>query len=811
MATRTAAIKLQVQELGQLTKLQSSITALASRQKDLNKSIREATKAGKTNTTEFKRLNQQLASVRVNLKGARTNFTRLSKSILVSNGAIKKSRGLLASFRGALLQAGGALGVAFGVREILRFGAEAVALAGKVEGVTQAFELLGRPDLLAELQEATKGTVSNLQLMADTVKAENLGIPVEKLGKLFEFVRRRAKATGEEVSILQEKLVLGLGRKSVLRLDDLGVSATRIRDALGGVSLEASSVEEVVEAFTSIAQEELDEMGEDIDTTAEGLARLGAGFENFKVGLGEVIIEVMNPFAVIIGSVITGIDNLINGLDDVDEARKKFSNREIAALKDSLEINKRRNEILRVQGEITEEQEKRIVVAVVAERKAREEAAKKKADDDKAALIRTVELIRTEIKGEQKKIEAKSKRRDIIPIQRKIIGLEQELARLLGVLTKAEKELQKEQAESKKDREDALEKAIGFFNIELQARIDLQLLTAKTTKETVDAIEAQRIRDLKNLELTETQRLVIIEKAQQKIDALRLDTALRNQMAAAEISLLQATNLQQAADAEVAIQEARSQKILENTKLTNAERELETLRNEQAVNDIRQTFADLERERRFAEVQGFADIFSAFASITTEFAGLQKAAALFQIGVDTAKAISSLTANSSANPANAVTFGGAGAIQFATGIAQILANIARAKQIISGGGGFADGGFTGKGGRKDSSGHRVAGVVHGGEYVMPQRVLRTRSGAALASKAEGMRVRGFADGGFVTPVASSVTSISSAAQTTQSMADSIARRFANTVNNLKVTNVVSDTTDEQQSITNIQSEAGFGS
>ena len=62
----------------------------------------------------------------------------------------------------------------------------------------------------------------------------------------------------------------------------------------------------------------------------------------------------------------------------------------------------------------------------------------------------------------------------------------------------------------------------------------------------------------------------------------------------------------------------------------------------------------------------------------------QKATALIKIGIDTAKAISSLVAASNENPANAATSGVAGAIQFATGIVEILANIAKAKDILSG-------------------------------------------------------------------------------------------------------------------------------
>ena len=75
--------------------------------------------------------------------------------------------------------------------------------------------------------------------------------------------------------------------------------------------------------------------------------------------------------------------------------------------------------------------------------------------------------------------------------------------------------------------------------------------------------------------------------------------------------------------------------------------------------------------------------------IESLFAGnekAEKAFALAKIGIDTAKAISSLTANSEANPANAVTFGGAGVIQFATGLVRIVANIASAKKLLSGSG-----------------------------------------------------------------------------------------------------------------------------
>jgi len=64
-------------------------------------------------------------------------------------------------------------------------------------------------------------------------------------------------------------------------------------------------------------------------------------------------------------------------------------------------------------------------------------------------------------------------------------------------------------------------------------------------------------------------------------------------------------------------------------------------------------------------------------------ANFQKALTIFQIAVDTASAISSLTKYSEANPANAATGGLAGITQFIAGLARITANIAKAKKILS--------------------------------------------------------------------------------------------------------------------------------
>lgn len=57
-------------------------------------------------------------------------------------------------------------------------------------------------------------------------------------------------------------------------------------------------------------------------------------------------------------------------------------------------------------------------------------------------------------------------------------------------------------------------------------------------------------------------------------------------------------------------------------------------------------------------------------------------------------------------------------------------------------GGFASGGYTGAGGRND-----VAGIVHRGEYVIPQWM--TNKSPALIESLERVRLKGYADGGLV--------------------------------------------------------------
>jgi len=83
-------------------------------------------------------------------------------------------------------------------------------------------------------------------------------------------------------------------------------------------------------------------------------------------------------------------------------------------------------------------------------------------------------------------------------------------------------------------------------------------------------------------------------------------------------------------------------------------------------------------------------------------------------------------------------------------IAAIAAGIAGAAQIAAIAAAplpqFAEGGYTGRGSK-----YEVAGVVHAGEYVVPKHLVEQPRMAPLIYQLETARVRGYADGGLVTP------------------------------------------------------------
>ena len=156
---------------------------------------------------------------------------------------------------------------------------QGIELARQGEGIRIAFERLNRPGLLDNLKEATHGTVSEIELMKAAVKFDDFKLPVEQLGTMLEFAQKKAKDTGQSVDYMVDSIVTGLGRKSLMILDNLGLSAAQIKDKM-------KETGDMTTAVAAIIKEQMGEAGEYVETAADRAARAAADATNEMERLG---------------------------------------------------------------------------------------------------------------------------------------------------------------------------------------------------------------------------------------------------------------------------------------------------------------------------------------------------------------------------------------------------------------------------------------------------------------------------------------------------------------------------------------------
>lgn len=287
-------------------------------------------------------------------------------------------------FGSGIKKLGGMIAGAFAVSSVVAFGKELMMLGGQVEGVRAAFNRIADEKTLDDLKAATRGTVSELELMKKAVMASNFGIPVQNLSKLLEFATKRAQETGQSVDYLVESIVLGIGRKSPLILDNLGISAVRLRKEFRGVGIEAAEVGDIAEVIGKIIDEEMKKSGGIIETNAIKVGQLAAAWMDFKTTVAEsgivtdifggALDMIIEKFRIIAVDGVSGWKKLlalfsqIPGMDIVLEA-------EAMAAKGQEQINK----------ELEEENKKREIQTRLLTEQAKKLAEQQRAEQAKAA------------------------------------------------------------------------------------------------------------------------------------------------------------------------------------------------------------------------------------------------------------------------------------------------------------------------------------------------------------------------------------------------------------------------------------------
>ena len=242
---------------------------------------------GKAMAESIKQLNDQLKVAKQELYGVGDALNKTGGGGLFS-GMGDKMSGALQVFAGNMMtKAVGAVANLGG--ELIETARQSVELAQQGEGVRIAFERLNNPGLLANLKEATHGTVSELELMKAAVKFDDFKLPVEELGTLLAFAQKKASDTGQSVYYMVDSIVTGLGRKSLMILDNLGLSASEVKDRMAETG-------DMTKAVADIIREEMEKSGGYVETAADRAARATAQAQDKMMELGRAAMPVAEAY-----------------------------------------------------------------------------------------------------------------------------------------------------------------------------------------------------------------------------------------------------------------------------------------------------------------------------------------------------------------------------------------------------------------------------------------------------------------------------------------------------------------------------------
>ena len=216
-----------------------------------------------------------------------------------------KLDGMLQVFGGNLMTKGAGMlaGLASEMGDMIKQGVE---LAKQGEGIRIAFERLGRGDILDGLREATHGTVTDIELMKAAVKFNDFKLPVEELGTMLAFAQQKAKDTGQSIDYMVDSIVTGLGRKSLMILDNLGLSAAEIKEKMAETG-------DMTKAVGEIIREQMSKAGDYVETAADRAAQANVNLQNKMEELGRKFAPLQEASNNLWTSMKIGIMDIVGG------------------------------------------------------------------------------------------------------------------------------------------------------------------------------------------------------------------------------------------------------------------------------------------------------------------------------------------------------------------------------------------------------------------------------------------------------------------------------------------------------------------
>ena len=269
-----------------------TMSQLRKQSKSLQKELDNVSKA--LNPNLYTDLENRLQGVNARMEELRVSARGL-KETLVNDSTINYLTGNLLT-KGAELMGSAVQKLTGSISETID---KSIELAESADGITHAFEKIGTADYLQELRTATKGTVSDIELMQAAVKAKDFRIPLEDLGKYLSFAQLKAQQTGQSLDYMVDSIVTGLGRQSPQILDNLGLSASEISE-------KTKETGDFMKGVASIVEKNLAEAGETYISAADRAAQRTIELENAQLALGKALLPIKEEFTDIYGQIQVG-------------------------------------------------------------------------------------------------------------------------------------------------------------------------------------------------------------------------------------------------------------------------------------------------------------------------------------------------------------------------------------------------------------------------------------------------------------------------------------------------------------------------
>jgi hypothetical protein len=356
----------------------------------------------------------------------------------------------------------------------------------------------------------------------------------------------------------------------------------------------------------------------------------------------------------------------------LSDQRKEYAALKKIASKDNLERRKKLREQIEAENKILRQGRKErqlIEIDANAKKENKEKETASKGTDNAKNYAKN----RLDAERSIKDIEISLIANDA---ERELATLNEKYRRLIEDVKKNENLTGKEKVELTK-----------LYESQKQAELDKGAKTQLDAETKRQEQIAQKIKDNENAQLQkqeefeEQMRQLKMTDTQREIDAVQ--TKYFELIALAEQYGMDTKALEEKRAAEI---KAINDKVAED---------------EKAASLAKIQAAQAERDAKISMVGDYANSLLNLTTLVTKdqkkLEKINKASALVQIGIDTAKAISSLVAAANSNPLNGVTAGVAGVAQFASGILQITTNMVKAKQLLSNPSGSVSGGGGGGG------------------------------------------------------------------------------------------------------------------